>query len=337
MKSERSGWIWFLNDPSVLESWADHIDELAVVPVKQNGVRSIFRTEDSSGRGCFVKIEWKSGLLNFIRNRFFSKAESEYYSGHLLQNCGIPCADYLAWGRRGGSSAVVSRALDGYVSAMEYWYSTARYDEQKKEQWLNIFFDLSLRFFKNNLCHPDFHAANVLLRPETMEFSMIDAYGIRQKRKLSDQDLRDLLHWLLPLRMDVSDDELTEHLERCGILSQKAESFFRNMVRLDEIRLNHDWEKRRRKQILSGNSKFSHTEENRQIRHTLWYERESLPDESLLTIREMSTEEAETEWLDSFRRQLRSEKSDEVPLIFEKNGTKSRLFMISGNKKSSFF
>lgn len=337
MRLERGGWTWFLNDPAVLEPWADRMEELAAAPVKRNGVRSVFRTEDSGGRGCFVKIEWKSGLWNRIRNRFCSKAESEYESGHLLQSCGVPCADYLAWGRRGGSSAVVSRALDGCVSAMEYWYSTARYDEREKERWLNLFFDLSFRFCRNGLCHPDFHAANVLLRPETGDFSMIDAYGIRRKRELNDQDLRDLLHWLLPLRMDVSDEELAERLERRGILRQETEPFYRELVRLEGIRADHDWEKRRRKQILSGNSKFSHTEGNREIRHTLWYEPAPLPDESLLTVREMSTAEAEAEWLNSYRQQLRAEKLKEVPLIFERNGAGSRLFWLSGDKKSSFF
>ena len=46
---------------------------------------------------------------------------------------------------------------------------------------------------------------------------------------------------------------------------------------------------------------------------------------------------AQTEWLESFRRQLRGEKLDAVPLIFEKNGAKTRLFMLSGKKKSYFF
>ena len=119
MRVRRNGWEWFLNDPSVLEPWAEKMEELATDPLKRNGVRSVFRTEDSAGHGCFVKLESKNGLLNRIRNRFFSKAESEYNSGRLLLSCGIPCADYLAWGRRGGASAVVSRALDGCVSALE--------------------------------------------------------------------------------------------------------------------------------------------------------------------------------------------------------------------------
>ena len=337
MRVRRNGWEWFLNDPSVLEPWAEKMEELAADPLKRNGVRSVFRTEDSAGHGCFVKLESKNGLLNRIRNRFFSKAESEYNSGRLLLSCGIPCADYLAWGRRGGASAVVSRALDGCVSALEYWYRVARYEEREKQRWLNLFFDLSLQFCKNSLCHPDFHAGNVLLQPEAEKCFMIDAYGICRKSCLDDQDLRSLLHWLLPLRMDVPDRELLERLERRGILRQDAGPFYRELVRLEEARVEHDWKKRRRKQIMSGHSKFSHTEGNREIRHTLWFEPSPLPDVSQLTVREMDTEEAETVWLDSFYRQLRAEKLGEVPLIFERNGAKSRLFLLSGNKKSYFF
>lgn len=338
MRVVRNGWEWFPDDPSVLEPWAGKMGEEPVAePLKRNGVRSVFRTEDSAGRSCFVKLESKRGLINRIRNRFFSKAESEYASGHLLSACGIPCADYLAWGRRGGASAVVSRALDGCVSALEYWYRTARYEEREKQRWLNLFFDFSFRFCKNNLCHPDFHAGNVLLRPETGEGFMVDAYGIRRKSSLDDQDLRGLLHWLLPLRMDVPDRELLERLERRGILRRDAGTFFRELVRLEKVRVEHDWKKRRRKQILSGHSKFSHTEGNREIRHTLWFEPSPLPEESQLTVREMDTDAAETVWLDSFYRQLLAEKLEEVPLIFERNGAKSRLFLLSGNKKSYFF
>ena len=54
MRIRRNGWEWFLNDPSVLEPWAEKMEELAADPLKRNGVRSVFRTEDSAGPGCFV-------------------------------------------------------------------------------------------------------------------------------------------------------------------------------------------------------------------------------------------------------------------------------------------
>ena len=337
MNVQRGGWTWFTENPAVLEPWADSIGELLAHPVKHNAVRSVCRATGSDGSGYFVKIERKPGLLNLLRNRFFSKAQSEYKSGRLLVECGIPCAEYLAWGRCGASSAVVSRALDGWISALKYWYTEARFDGRKKQLWLDAFFDLTFRFCENSLTHPDFHAGNVLLNPATNEYALIDAYGIRRKNNLDEQDLRDILSWILPLRMDVPDDELIQRLERRRILSQPAEPFFRETVRLNNARLDRDWEKRRRRQILSGNSKFSHTEGNREIRHSLWYEAVPLPDEAELNIRELDMAAAQTEWLESFRRQLRGKKLDAVPLIFEKNGAKTRLFMLSGKKKSYFF
>ncbi len=337
MKLKRGGWEWHLEDPAVLEPWVDRMEKLAETPLKRNGVRRVFRTEDAEHRGCFVKLERKKGILNRIRNRFFSKAEAEYESGRLLEACGIPCVEYLAWGRRGAESVLVSRALENTRSALEYWYSCARFDGTEKERWLNAFFDLAFRFCRNNLCHSDFHAGNVLYRPESGEAVLVDVYGIRRKERLDEKDLRDLLHWLLPLRMDVSDEELIERLDRRGILRFEAEPFFREMVHLESLRVEHDWEKRRRKQILSGNSKFSRTEGRREIRNALWFEPSPLPDESQLEMREMGTEEAEKIWLDSFHRQLLAEKLHEVPLIREKIGDKSRLFLLSGNKKSYFF
>ena len=335
MNVRRGGWTWFTDDPAVLEPWADSIGDLLAHPVKKNAVRSVCRAADGTG-ACFVKIERKPGFWNRLRNRFFSKAQSEYKSGRLLLECGIPCAEYLAWGRCGASSAVVSRALVGWISALKYWYTEARFDAGKKQRWLDVFFDLTFRFRENSLTHPDFHAGNVLLNPATNEHALIDTYGIRRKNRLDEQDIRDILSWLLPLRMDVPEDELIQRLDRRRILSQAAEPFFREMVRLNNVRLDRDWEKRRR-QILSGNSKFSHTEGNREIRHSLWHEPVPLPEETELSIRELDMPTARTEWLESFRRQLRGEKLDAVPLIFEKNGAKARLFTLSGEKKSYFF
>ena len=105
MNVQRGGWTWFTENPAVLEPWADSIGELLAHPVKHNAVRSVCRATGSDGCGYFVKIERKPGLLNLLRNRFFSKAQSEYKSGRLLVECGIPCAEYLAWGRCGASSA----------------------------------------------------------------------------------------------------------------------------------------------------------------------------------------------------------------------------------------
>ena len=120
MNVRRGGWTWFTDDPAVLEPWADSIGDLLAHPVKKNAVRSVCRAAGGTG-ACFVKIERKPGFWNRLRNRFFSKAQSEYKSGRLLLECGIPCAEYLAWGRCGASSAVVSRALDGWISALKYW------------------------------------------------------------------------------------------------------------------------------------------------------------------------------------------------------------------------
>ena len=249
MNVRRGGWTWFTDDPAVLEPWADSIGDLLAHPVKKNAVRSVCRAAGGTG-ACFVKIERKPGFWNRLRNRFFSKAQSEYKSGRLLLECGIPCAEYLAWGRCGASSAVVSRALDGWISALKYWYTEARFDAGKKQRWLDVFFDLTFRFRENSLTHPDFHAGNVLLNPATNEHALIDTYGIRRKNRLDEQDIRDILNWLLPLRMDVPEDELIQRLDRRRILSQAAEPFFREMVRLNNVRLDRDWEKRRR-QILS--------------------------------------------------------------------------------------
>ena len=97
-----------------------------------------------------------------------------------------------------------------------------------------------------------------------------------------------------------------------------------------------EWEKRRKPQILSGNSKFSHTSGNREYRHTLWYEPAPMPAENELVVEEFPPEEAETLWLNSFRDQLLCRKLEKTPLIFEKKPGKCRIFSLL-YKKNSYF
>lgn len=337
MKLRRGGWTWHLEDPSILDSWADRIPELIRHPVKRNGVRSIFRTTDEAGRGYFVKVEEKSGLLPHLRSRFFSKAESECRSAHLLQACGIACAEYPAWGYNGhGGSILVSRALDREISAMEFWYAKARFDDKRKEQWLNLFFQLAVRFREHHLTHPDFHAANVMLDPESQQPTLIDPYGIRRTVCGGNAELRALLAWLPPLRLDLSEEELADRLRLSGLLRSGTEDFVHDLCRRADRRVEKEWENRRKPQILSGNSKFSHTEGCREYRHTLWYEPAPMPPETELLAEELPEEKAERLWLDSFRNQLLCRRMEKVPLIFEKKQGKCRIFSLL-YKKNSYF
>ena len=337
MKLQRGTWTWHLDDPSILDPWADHIPELIRTPVKRNGVRSIFKAVDSSGNLFFVKAEKKSGWLNLLRNRFFSKAESECRSARLLRDCGIRCAEYAAWGySKCDGSIVVSRALDGYVSAMKLWYAEARFDETLKRKWLDLLFDFAVRFREHRLTHPDFHSANVMIEPHTFQAAMIDPYGIHRKHCYGPSELRAILAWLPPLRMDVPVPELAERLSRSGLVRQNAEPFLRDLIRRAETHVEAEWEKRRKPQILSGNSKFSHTVGEREYRHTLWYEPAAMPEEKELLMEELPRKEAETLWLDSFRNQLLCRRVEKVPLIFEKKQGKCRIFSLL-YKKNSYF
>ena len=337
MKTECGGWIWILKDPSLLDPWAEKQDPRRNTAFKRNGVRSVFRVQDSSGHAFFVKMEYRPGFLNRLRDRFFSKAESECRSGGLLKKCGIPCAEYCGWGYHpDGGSAVISRSLEGYVSAMEFWYSKARFDDELKEKWFSIFFRLTSAFQENSLLHPDFHSANVMLDPKTLEYSMIDAYGIGKVRTAAERLLHSNLAWLLPLRMDIPVPELAERIDRAGLLKKKALPFLQEMIRKNEFFLAHDWQKRRLKQIRSGNSKFSHTENGREIRHTLWYEPVPLPPETQMERRVLPLDAAEKIWIDSFRNQLFCRKNRETPLIYQKEDASGVLFFEKNAKKSFF-
>ena len=120
------------------------------------------------------------------------------------------------------------------------------------------------------------------------------------------------------------------------ILRSGTEDFVHDLCRRADRRVEKEWENRRKPQILSGNSKFSHTEGCREYRHTLWYEPAPMPPETELLAEELPEEKAERLWLDSFRNQLLCRRMEKVPLIFEKKQGKCRIFSLL-YKKNSYF
>ena len=119
------GWTWYVSGPDILENWFDHYRELEKHFVKRNPVRCVFRAVSSSGAEYFVKHDRPHGFTGRIRAWFQPKGKSEMSSFLLLRSRNVPCAEYVAYGWHGTESMLVTKALKGYRSCLEYWYTEA--------------------------------------------------------------------------------------------------------------------------------------------------------------------------------------------------------------------
>ncbi len=319
IKIHRFGWIWHARSAAVLSNWTDHIETLRRMPVKSNPIRVVFQAEDLQGRKYFVKLEKKSGFLARLRTIFHSKARSEFRSACLLKQCGIPAASYVAWGRNGSETGVVSEALNGYISARKYWYETAIHDSRKAEDYLNKLLALTAQFRKYYLIHPDFHDGNLMVHPSTGALAVIDPYGIYRIPSLyyPKHALRMLLSNAAGLRGLFSMEYLAEKIAADGIVSavQTARILLLEIEANHRLKIEKEWA-RRTAQILSGKSKFCRSDGSEMIRNTAWYDKtEWNPD--LCEIQSMKSVEAERIWVESFRKELLYEPV-RLPVVWKK-------------------
>ena len=167
--------------------------------------------------------------------------------------------------------------------------------------------------------HPDFHAGNIMYCPESAEMALIDVYGIKAEacgRKLSKKDENRLLHLLVEYSGRLSEEDVFRLFEACGLNLSGKEILLRwqELLAANERHIFHEWPKRRR-QILSGHSKFCRLaspedvqvelggHQKLMIRNTPYFTVQN-PDLSKLGIVKLSHEAAENLWLESFRKQL---------------------------------
>ena len=146
---------------------------------------------------------------------------------------------------------------------------------------------------------------------------------------------------LIPLVIafgEVPMEHIAEMLHDSGLFESKEET----LKRLQEVEKQQqelvlgEWGKRR-KQILSGTSKFA-----TEVEPGIFYRNSAcftpffqIP-EDVLEEKELPAKEAEDLWVESFRCQLLKKKCDDLPLIYEKNDKKVKIYLLK-NKKYSFF
>ncbi len=208
------------------------------VEVKSNPVRTVYR----SG-GYFIKEDRRKG----------NRLRREFESAQLLQKLGLPVVESLALGEGDEKSLLVTRAFPG-ESVGDYYYKTFIRDGADPETFLNEFTAFVRKVLESKIFHPDFHAGNILYRPDTKEFALVDVYGVRKRNFFDRFRMYRMRRIPMELRAILGNGRMIELFR--GLQIPHPRRFWHDALRREADYLRKEWPKRKR-QILSGYPKFT--------------------------------------------------------------------------------
>ena len=245
---------------------------------------------------------------------------------------GIPAAECTAWSASRNDSILVTAALPNeFCSILEYWYSKPEADLE----FLQTLCDFLTNTVRSGITHPDFHAGNLMTNGK--EIVMIDPVGIKETAPTNSPDGGMLIPLFLAFG-EIPMEEIAAMLHRSGLYNSLEETLkkLRGVEKQQFDLIEREWEKRK-KQILSGSSKFAvETEPGKFLRNSAWFSSGREYTEDMLETFEFLEEEAKQIWLHSFRCQLMKKKCEKIPVIYEKDGKKVKISLLK-NKKELFF
>lgn len=315
-------WQYFSGDKTFrhwLESGAFSLER----PIKVNAKRSVWKALAPDGKTYFIKREHRSFFS------FRNKAVMELKISRLLpEKYGIDCVQFTALGRCGRDTLLVSPAVPDTVTAKEYWFDEVVGKGPVRKSFLNAMQDLLRKMQRGGLRHTDFHAGNVLVCRNSGKMILVDLVEIHPAGKA---DVGELAHICTDFLPDLQDSEAESVIS--AIAGDAPAEWLRvkeNLLRMIE----REWEKRKR-QILSGRSKFCHTVEIGGKRLDVASDECFRPrvfseNVDCLQKQELPADEAERLWLAMFRARLEGRSPAVQYLAIERVGEKSIFYVDPG-------
>lgn len=251
-KCKVNGWVWHLRDEHALDSWFNNYEELLETNcVKSNAVRSVFTVDN-----YFVKYDSPVSCIKIIRSFFFPKVKKEFDVGVMLEKLGIPVVKYLGWGKRGGSGFLLTEAYKNAMCARDYWFSEVVYSNRLDgSEFTKELMALVNKLILAGIYHGDFHLGNILIDSKTGKMALVDVYGVRQYKKLSERQIIRLLRIVVLLRDKLSDDECVELLNMVFRDKDKSKLLWTEYLDNERVLVNKLWKKRCH-QIENINGKY---------------------------------------------------------------------------------
>lgn len=297
---ECGSWRWFCGSAEILLPWFKGGNVAQdIVPVKENSRRKVWIVSGADGRQYFAKYE-KQPLISALLH---DKTRQEFDAAVLLEKEQIPCVHFAAYGKRGWTESIlVSDAVPDTVSAKEFFFRIASADPEKRQMFLSNLRKLLEKLYHAGIRHGDFHAGNVLAGEKDGSLTLVDAGALHKEDHADEVELG---HIVSDLQPELTDQEASELL---SALTDDPQDLLTQIRERLCLLIANEWEKRR-VQILSGKSKFTHCEERSGITFhvvsTPWFSRGTLPEDlSSLTKKEMPEAEGWELLLDMFRARL---------------------------------
>ena len=314
-------------EESLLSPWAKNVENISGTLVKKNAKRGVWLVSSDDGQNYYVKRERKFHLPFTV-----SKAEKEYLAFALLEEKGIPCVECSAWSATFDDSILVTKALPkAFQSLQKYWYMKPEADLKL----LQNLCDLLAEIAKAGITHPDFHAGNLMTDGESIV--LLDPVGIAEIEPTDKPEPKMLIPLVIAFG-EIPMEQIAGMLHKSGLYEteESALAVLRQVEVQQHSLIEKEWEKRR-KQILSGTSKFAtEVEKGKFFRNSAWNAPLLKYPEDVLEEKEFSESEGKEIWVESFRSQLMKKECENVPVIYEKIGEKVRIYFLK-DKKYSFF
>ena len=313
-KKSVDGWKWQLKDFSVLAPWfADYSAFIRKNSVKSNKLRTVFKVT-GGGKNLYVKYTNPKSLTGKLKARLVPQVKSEFESAVFLEKHSIPHAEYLGWGIKGNEGMLISLELANAVNARDFWFEHAAVNVEKKKLFLLNFSSFLKLFFSSGLLHPDFHIGNLLFKPDSFQFFIVDPYGIKETGVPSPSDIFSMSRIIGALRGELSDTEAMDLIINSGMAEDisRAGKLWPKILKAEAEEIEKLWPKRKL-QILKSSSRYAmQIHDGLFIRNSMYgkpfFSPDMLNDEKFIKttfkLLEIPGEKAEKLWLASFRLQF---------------------------------
>ena len=200
------------------------------VLVKENPVRQVFKC----GK-FFLKCD----------NRFFNGLKKEFRHALKIEKYGIPVVPHLAV----SDTALVTLAVENTVE-LKYFLT----ENMPSDEMLKSFADFINLLKNSNLRHNDLHSGNVLYIPDENKFLLVDLCNAAIVPAIFKSPTRHYSHLVMEMRRNLSREKIYPLLKIC-YPQKNPEDIFEQLLQDETVQMLASWQKRK-KQILSGYSKF---------------------------------------------------------------------------------
>ena len=320
-------WEWCIDDETRLVPWFNIYPEVEEkYTLRATESTRLFKVQDSQKRSYYVKHDTPSSIKEHLIAWFSSRARNLYESAQLLREAGIPCAEYPGWGKSGTESMILSVEIPDTVNALEYWFRIVPHNSALRREFLSNLSDLIGLYARRNIVQEDLALENILVRSNGSEMFVINPVEAeKREEELSRQEKIALLKPFVEMRGEISSDSATIAILESGIAedSLDASDLWHEAVDKEEKDIEENyWPENSDKVILDDSGPLCRIVRDGEnvihVRNTIWHTELPLPDDSTSIAEEMSEEEAEKVWMDSFRAQLLRRQFPRIPLSWER-------------------